>query len=168
MVTLNLTAEGAEQTILKEYLESNVSDVLADKINNGVSIVKDGKTLISKKDLTSFMSYAYEEAKKQAEKGARYACLDHKTVFGWAIHYFEENSLEGKLYNEDGTEYKPPKPVVTAGEVNLLRRNVMECELVLSTGFRYGILNGAYKVIVNIYLLFANALLSAVGFRLNG
>ncbi len=29
----------------------------------------------------------------------------------WAIHYFEENSIEGKLYNEDGTEYVPPKPV---------------------------------------------------------
>ena len=29
----------------------------------------------------------------------------------WAIHYFEEDSIEGKLYNEDGTEYVPPKPV---------------------------------------------------------
>lgn len=25
---------------------------------------------------------------------------------GWAIHYFEEDSIEGTLYNEDGTEYK--------------------------------------------------------------
>ena len=34
------------------------------------------------------------------------------TVFGWAIHYFEESSIEGTLYNEDGTEYKiTPKPV---------------------------------------------------------
>ncbi len=24
-----------------------------------------------------------------------------------AIHYFEEESIEGKLYNLDGTEYKP-------------------------------------------------------------
>ncbi|MBQ9750366.1 MAG: hypothetical protein IJV87_07290, partial [Clostridia bacterium] len=27
-------------------------------------------------------------------------------VFGWCIHYFEEDSIEGTLYNEDGTEYK--------------------------------------------------------------
>ena len=27
------------------------------------------------------------------------------------IHYFEEDSIEGTLYNEDGTEYKPSKPV---------------------------------------------------------
>lgn len=32
---------------------------------------------------------------------------------GWAIHYFEEDSIEGKLYNEDGTEYKM-QPGVTA------------------------------------------------------
>jgi hypothetical protein len=31
-------------------------------------------------------------------------------VFGWAIHYFEEDSIPGTLYNEDGTEYKPAKP----------------------------------------------------------
>lgn len=34
-----------------------------------------------------------------------------KVVYGWAVHYFEEESIEGTLYNEDGTEYKPaPKP----------------------------------------------------------
>ena len=31
-------------------------------------------------------------------------------IFGWAIHYFEEDSILGTLYNEDGTEYKAPKP----------------------------------------------------------
>jgi len=59
-------------------------------------------------------------ARKQAGKGARYACIDHATVFGWAVHYFEENSIEGTLYNKDDTEYKP-KPVVrnTAAAVNI-------------------------------------------------
>ena len=111
---LNLTATTPEETMLKEYLEQNASDVLADKINNGVRIVKDGKTLISKKDLAGFMEYAYKEAQEQAAKGARAACIDYKTVFGWATHYFEEDSIEGTLYNEDGTKYKPkpaPRPV---------------------------------------------------------
>ena len=112
MITLNLTAKGTEQEALKQYLEQNASETLADKINNGVRIEKDGKTLINKKTLDSFMDYAHEEAKKQAEKGSRYACLHSDVVFGWAIHYFEEESIVGKLYNEDGSEYNAPKPVV--------------------------------------------------------
>ena len=110
MVTLNLTAVGAEQELIKKYLAENASDSLADKINNGIPIEKDGKTLISKKTLDGFMKYANEEARKLATKGATSACVEDKIVYGWAMHYFEEDSIEGTLYNEDGTEYKPPKP----------------------------------------------------------
>ena len=112
MITLNLTAEGTEQELIKKYLEENTSETLAEKINNGVRIEKDGKTLINKKSLDGFMKYATDEAKKLAEKGASSACVRSDVVFGWAIHYFEEESIIGKLYNEDGSEYKAPKPVV--------------------------------------------------------
>ena len=37
--------------------------------------------------------------------------------FGWAIHYFEEEKIEGKLYNEDGTEYKPEIKVTTPSKL---------------------------------------------------
>lgn len=111
MVTLNLTAVGAEQELIKKYLTENASDSLLDKINNGIRIEKDGKTLISKKTLDGFMRYANEKARKLAAKGATSACVEDKIVYGWAMHYFEEDSIEGTLYNEDGTEYKPPKPV---------------------------------------------------------
>ena len=116
MTELNLEANTEEQKIIKEYLEENASEILADKINNGVNIEKDGKTLINKKTLDGFMKYATSEAKKQAAKGASSACVRSDVVFGWAIHYFEEESIEGDLYNEDGTEYKPapkviPKPI---------------------------------------------------------
>ena len=107
MITLNLTTKTPEEEKVKKYLEENASEVLAEKINNGVRIAKDGKTFINKKSLSTFMQYACEEARKQAEKGARFACIDDATVFGWAIHYFEEDSIEGTLYNEDGTEHKP-------------------------------------------------------------
>ena len=110
-MTLNLTATTTEEKVLKEYLEQNASEVLADKISNGVPVEKDGKKLISKKTLSGFMEYATKEAQKQAAKGATCACLHSDVVFGWAIHYFEEDSILGTLYNEDGTEYKPPKPV---------------------------------------------------------
>ena len=121
MIKLNLITKCQEHELIKTYLEENVSESLAEKINNGVRIEKNGKTLISKKNLDSFMSYAQNEARKVAEKGKQYACIHHSVVFGWAIHYFEEDSIEGTLYNEDGTEYKPapvikpstytPKPV---------------------------------------------------------
>lgn len=112
MRTLNLTAKGREQELIKQYLEEHASEVLAEKINNGVSVEKDGKTLINRKTLDGFMKFANEEARKQAEKGAQFACVEDRVVFGWAIHYFEEESIIGTLYNEDGTEYTPPKPVV--------------------------------------------------------
>lgn len=107
MQTLNLETKNKEQELVKAYLEENASDVLAEKINNGVLIEKDGKRLINRKTLDGFMKYACDEARKQAEKGKNSACIQDSVVFGWAIHYFEENSIEGTLYNEDGTEYKP-------------------------------------------------------------
>ena len=110
-MTLHLTATTTEEKVLKEYLEQTVSEVLADKINNGVPVEKDGKKLVSRKTLAGFMKYATDEARKQAAKGATSACLHSDIVFGWAIHYFEEDSILGTLYNEDGTEYKAPKPV---------------------------------------------------------
>ena len=109
-MTLHLTATTTEEKVLKEYLEQNASEVLADKINNGVPVEKDGKKLVSRKTLAGFMKYATEEARKQADKGSTSACLHSDIVFGWAIHYFEEDSILGTLYNEDGTEYKAAKP----------------------------------------------------------
>lgn len=111
MSHINLEAKTNEHKILKAYLEANASKCLIEKINNGVKIQKDGKTLINKKTFETFMAFATEKAKKQAEKGARAAMVDDAIVFGWLMHYFEEESIEGVLYNEDGTEYKKPAPV---------------------------------------------------------
>ena len=113
MPQLNLTAKTKEEQKVKAYLEANASSSLAEKINNGVKIQKDGKTLLNKKTLSGFMKFACDEAKKQAEKGAQSACIDDDIVYGWAVHYFEEDSIEGTLCNEDGTEYKM-QPSVTA------------------------------------------------------
>ena len=102
---LNLTTYNKEQELILNYLENNASEILADKINNGSKIIKDNKELVNKKDLDGFMKYASEEARKQAEQGANCACIEDKIVYGWAIHYFEEDAIEGKLYNLDGTEF---------------------------------------------------------------
>ncbi|MDD4815516.1 MAG: Cas9 inhibitor AcrIIA9 family protein [Clostridia bacterium] len=126
MIELNLTAKGKEQTLIKDYLEQNVSESLAEKINNGITIIKENKILLSKKDLAGFMKFANEEAKKLAEKGANYACVEDSIVFGWAIHYFEEDTIEGTLYNEDGTEYKPTPKITTTPKVEVKQETKKE------------------------------------------
>lgn len=116
---LNLEAKTKAQQLAKEYLENNVSPPLAEKINGGTKVIKDGKTLINKKTLDGFMKYATEEARKLVEKGANSACVEDEVVFGWAIHYFEEDEIEGTLYSEDGTEYKKQSSVTAkAPKVN--------------------------------------------------
>ena len=109
---------------LVDYLEANASDELIEKINNGTPYTKDGIELVNKKDLIGFMRYATEEAKKLAEKGAMGAMVDDLIVFGWLMHYFQEDEIVGTLYNLDGSEYKPvvktttvKTPVVTTKPV---------------------------------------------------
>lgn len=122
MTKLNLEATSREQEIVKAYLEENASETLAEKINNGTPVEKDGKHFINRKTLDGFMRYACDEARKLAAKGASSACVEDKVVFGWAIHYFEEDSIEGTLYNADGTKYNPvrtpaSKPTTTVKAV---------------------------------------------------
>lgn len=123
-MNIYLSVSNQTEERLKAYLEQNASEVLAKKINDGVQITKDGVTVINKKDLKGFMGFATKEAQKIAEKGARGACVEDNIVFGWLVHYFEEDSIEGKLYNLDGSEYKPvvkntakTKPASTAKPV---------------------------------------------------
>lgn len=104
---LILETKTREQELVKAYLEDNASDTLADKINNGTPFEKDGKVYTNRKNLDGFMKYATEEARKLASKGANSACVEDNVVYGWAMHYFEEDGIEGTLYNPDGTEYKP-------------------------------------------------------------
>lgn len=104
---LNLTANTTAEEKILQYLKENASETLANKINNGTPFEKDGKPLLNKKTLSGFMKYACDEARKLAEKGSNSACIEDSTVYGWAVHYFEEESIEGTLYTLDGEEYKP-------------------------------------------------------------
>ena len=104
---LNLKANTPSEQKILEYLQNNASETLAEKINNGTPFEKDGNPLLNKKTLSGFMKYACDEARNLAEKGANSACIDDATVYGWAVHYFEEESIEGTLYTLDGEEYKP-------------------------------------------------------------
>lgn len=120
MIKLNLTPQNKQEELILTYLQNNASESLADKINNGTPFEKDGHPLLNKKTLSDFMKYAYDEARKLAEKGANSACVDDVTVYDWAIHYFEEEGIEGTLYAINGEEYKPmPKKVVNTKPVTV-------------------------------------------------
>lgn len=107
MIKLNLTPQNKQEELILNYLQNNASETLAEKINNGTPFEKDGKPLINKKTLAGFMKYAGEEARKTVENSSSSACIEDSVVYGWAVHYFEEESIEGTLYTLDGEEYKP-------------------------------------------------------------
>ena len=104
---LNLRANTPSEQKILEYLQNNASETLANKINNGTPFEKNGNPLLNKKTLAGFMKYACEEARKTVESGSSSACIEDSVVYGWAVHYFEEESIEGTLYTLDGEEYKP-------------------------------------------------------------
>lgn len=131
MTDLNFKATTPEELTVLKHLTPMVSETLADKINNGVYIEKDGKRLLNKKDLSTFMDYAAEQAKntlaENQRTGKQAVCVHGDDIMSWAIHYFEEESIEGKLYNEDGTEYQPPK--LNLVQLTLLVRVLTETPL---------------------------------------
>ena len=118
MRELQLEAKTPEEERIKAYLNENASDTLREKIENGTVYEKDGHTLTNRKTLSDFMEYACAEARKQAKKGAHSACIEDRVVFGWAIHYFEEDSVVGTLYHTDGTPYKPQMSKYTPKQSN--------------------------------------------------
>jgi hypothetical protein len=81
---INLEAKNNTEKIVLNYLEKNASDELAEKINNG------------KKTLAGCWKYITSEAKKYLKNNS--GAVEDEVVFGWAVHYFEEDSIEeGKL-----------------------------------------------------------------------
>ena len=93
---LKLEATTSNEKIILDYLNSNASDALREKINGG------------KKTLKQCWAYITAQAKKQAKNGC--AVIDDATVFGWAVHFFEEDSIEAKAVNENAVSTPKKKP----------------------------------------------------------
>lgn len=95
-----LTGTG-NQKIIIDYLENNASDELIEKIN------RCGKTM------ADCWQYITSQARKKATNNC--AMVEDVEVYGWAVHYFEE---EGNIKGEETEkvevkkiEKKPePKP----------------------------------------------------------
>lgn len=92
---LNLEAKTNNEKIILEYLNKNISEQLANKINTG------------KKTLSQCWSYIVSEARKLAKNNCAY--VDDATVFGWAVHFFEEDNIKAS----DIVEQAEVKPIET-------------------------------------------------------
>lgn len=85
MARLNLTTKTKNEEIILNYLDSNASADLIDRINKG------------EKTLAQCWNYIFSEARKQAKNGC--ACIADEEVFGWAMHFFEEDEIKAEAYN---------------------------------------------------------------------
>ena len=100
MARLNLEAKNPAQELILQYLEQNASESLTERINAG------------KHTLQDCFDYIRNEAKKQAVNGV--AAIEDRQVYGWAVHYFEEDGNPGDAPKVDApTAYNVsgPKPV---------------------------------------------------------
>lgn len=84
---LNLQAKGENQKLVLAYLEENASDVLSEKINSG------------EKTLADCWNFIVKCAEKELHN--RDGAVRSDVVFGWAIHFFEEDSIEPEKAMEE-------------------------------------------------------------------
>lgn len=91
---VKLVADGATEQRILDYLNENASEVLVEKINAG------------KKTLAGAVKYATDEARKLAD-GSQCCCVDDATVFGWVVHFFEEDEIQEPKKQTRGTVRTP-------------------------------------------------------------
>ena len=91
MNNIKLEAKNGNEGIILSYLKEFASPALVERINNG------------NKTLAQCWKYITSEAKKKAKNGC--ACIEDRTVYGWAIHFFEEDDINGEeIPNEPHVE----------------------------------------------------------------
>ena len=111
--------ESLEEHIIAMHLREIIPLPVANKILNGVPAEKDGKKLINKKSIKSFLQYIcekmYNETKMKNVSGYQAVAKEGTAILEQAIEYFDNDKIVGDLYDESGTLYKkapePPKNV---------------------------------------------------------
>lgn len=99
-----LKANSKETEIILDYLEENASDVLVEKIRK------------SNKTMDSCWKFIFECARKAAEGKGSYGCAGQE-VFGWAVHFFEEDSIKANdIVKNKSVKTEKPKEVKKAAE----------------------------------------------------
>ena len=92
-MNLNLEAKSDGEKRVLDYLVNNVTEVLAAKINSG------------KKTMSGCWEYIKNEARKKAVNGC--ACIEDAEVFGWAVHFFEEDAISETAPKAAKADTKP-------------------------------------------------------------
>lgn len=105
MGNIKIKGNTPNEKILLDYLNKNASEDLANRINDG------------EKTLSQCWNYIVSEAKKHAKNGC--ACIIDATVFGWCIHFFEEDAIKG-------SDFEKSKAVKTASSDDKPNENYVE------------------------------------------
>ena len=92
MKAIKLTANNTTEQRILDFLNQNASETLTNRINAG------------QKTLAGAVRYAKKQAKELAERENR-VCVEAAVVFGWVVHFFEEDSIPE---NETKPAYKAP------------------------------------------------------------
>lgn len=117
-IELKLTAANQTERRILDYLTANASEVLAEKINAGA------------KTLAGAMKFAKDEAHKlTSDNGV--VCVDDDTVFGWIVHFFEEETIQEEKKKEPivrmpagvAKQAKPEKPVRNEKAIARAKKN---------------------------------------------
>lgn len=98
-------SNGIEENMILRYLEENASNELVIKINK------------SKHELRDCWNYIREQAKRMASNGC--AVIEDHIVYGWAVHYYEE---DGKVTPDATREENPIREVKPIKKVEPIRK----------------------------------------------
>ena len=110
----NLKSSNESEKIIIDYLEENASEMLIEKINR------------CNKPMSDCFKFITSQAKKKAVNGC--ACISDAEVFGWAVHYYEEegNVDEKKLPKNVKVEVKATKKADKEEKAEIEEGNVEE------------------------------------------
>ena len=86
-IEIKLEAKNATERQILDFLTENASEALAEKINGGT------KTLAG--------AWKYVEGQARKHLGGKSGGVDDATVFGWAVHFFEEGSVQAATDEAD-------------------------------------------------------------------
>lgn len=105
----NLVASDKNSEAIIAYIEGFASEALVDKINTG------------KKAMADCMVFIKEQASQKAINGC--AMIEDIEVYGWAMHYFEEDSIQpGMVRQPNLKDPHTGKPVKVGVEKQIEER----------------------------------------------
>lgn len=110
----------------KDSSIKKIGEYLADRAKEDPSVAKN----LEKEQKTLDKCYAYikNEARKQAVNGC--ACIDDETVYGWAVHYYDEDDIDVKC-DDKKVENKPATQKAEGPRPKVKKQDIIEGQVSL-------------------------------------